>query len=129
MLRGWVGGLVILPVYVPSPFPRYTIFNMFHYPILGFTDINFPQLIHKVRGGQRVVDAVDDIVRRGVSELRKNAFGDDMEDAKALPWTREQAWAVLKALSGANEVRLFVYLQHVESSTKGTWYVCVGSVS
>lgn len=76
-----------------------------------------------------MVDAVDDIVRRGVSELRKNAFGDDMEDAKALPWTREQAWAVLKALSGANEVRLFVHLQHVESSTKGTWYVCVGSVS
>lgn len=49
---------------------------------------------------------MEDIIRRGVSELRKNAFGDDMEDAKTLPWTREQAWAVLKALSGANEVRL-----------------------
>ncbi|EIM82494.1 exonuclease [Stereum hirsutum FP-91666 SS1] len=71
---------------------------------LGGRASDLASLIHKVRGGQRVVDAVDDIVRRGVSELRKNAFGDDMEDAKALPWTREQAWAVLKALSGANEV-------------------------
>jgi hypothetical protein len=36
--------------------------------------------------------------------LRKNAFGDDVEDAKSLPWTREQAWAVLKALSKSNEI-------------------------
>lgn len=76
-----------------------------------------------------MVDAVDDIVRRGVSELRKNAFGDDMEDAKALPWTREQAWAVLKVLSGANEVRLAVHLQPVDWLIEVVRYGCVGSVS
>lgn len=59
------------------------------------------------------MDAVEDIVRRGVSELRKNAFGDDMEDAKALPWTREQAWAVLRALSSANEVRLLLEFRNL----------------
>ena len=58
-----------------------------------------------MRGGQRVEDAVEDIVGRGVAELRKGAFGDDAEDARALPWTRAQAWAVVKALAQASEVR------------------------
>lgn len=62
------------------------------------------QLIHKVQSGQHVEEAVEDIIARGVSELRKSAFGDDLDDAKSLPWTREQAWAVLKALSIHNEV-------------------------
>ena len=31
-----------------------------------------------------VEQAVDDIIARGESELRKNAFGDDAEDAKSL---------------------------------------------
>ena len=60
-----------------------------------------------MRGGQRVEDAVEDIVGRGVAELRKGAFGDDAEDARALPWTRVQAWAVVKALAQASEVRAF----------------------
>lgn len=42
---------------------------------------------------------MDDLVIRGVSELRKNAFGDDIEDAKSLSWTREQAWILMKQLS------------------------------
>jgi hypothetical protein len=62
------------------------------------------QLIHKVNSGQRVEEAVEDIVNRGASELRKNAFGDDAEDAKNLAWTREQAWAVLRALASAPDV-------------------------
>jgi len=57
-----------------------------------------------VRSGQTVEEAVEDIVNHGVGELRKNAFGDDAEDAKGLPWTREQAWAVLKALAHKSEV-------------------------
>ncbi|KAJ7791791.1 hypothetical protein B0H14DRAFT_2934119, partial [Mycena olivaceomarginata] len=31
--------------------------------------------------------------------VRKKAFGDDAEDAKNLPWGREQAWALFKLLS------------------------------
>lgn len=50
-------------------------------------------------------EAVEDIISRGISELRKNAFGDDIEDAKTLPWSREQAWVVLKQLSKQEEVR------------------------
>lgn len=47
---------------------------------------------------------MEDIVSRSVSEIQKNAFGDDAEDAASLPWTREQAWAVVKQLSKAKEV-------------------------
>ena len=51
-----------------------------------------------------VQEAVDDVISRGVSELRKNAFGDDVEDAKSLPWTREQAWFLMKQLAKQPEV-------------------------
>lgn len=54
-----------------------------------------------------VQEAVDDIVTRGVSELRKSAFGDDAEDAKNLAWSREQAWILMKLLSKKSEVRQF----------------------
>lgn len=57
------------------------------------------QLINKVRSGMGVKEAVEDIVNRGVGELRKNAFGDDAEDAKNFPWTRGQAWTLLNLLS------------------------------
>ena len=50
-------------------------------------------------------EAVDEIIARGVNELRKNAFGDDLEDAKGLPWSREQAWTLVKHLSQKAEVR------------------------
>ncbi|KAJ3978815.1 RNA12 protein-domain-containing protein [Lentinula detonsa] len=61
------------------------------------------QLINKVRTGMDVKEAVDDIISRGVGELRKNAFGDDVEDAKNLPWTRGQAWTLLDLLSKNSE--------------------------
>ena len=64
-------------------------------------------MIHKVRSGMTVEQAVDDIISRGVSELRKSAFGDDAEDAKSLPWTREQAWKLMKELAKRNEVSVF----------------------
>jgi len=49
---------------------------------------------------------VEDIIARGVGELRKNAFGDDAEDAKDLPWTRAQAWGLMKRLAKEGEVRV-----------------------
>lgn len=51
-----------------------------------------------------VKHAVEDIIHRGVGELRKLAFGDDSEDAKNLPWSREQAWFLLKRLAAKGEV-------------------------
>ncbi len=51
-----------------------------------------------------IQEAVDDIIARGVSELRKRAFGDDAEDAKNLAWTREQAWILMKQLAKKPEV-------------------------
>ncbi|RDX48409.1 exonuclease [Lentinus brumalis] len=71
---------------------------------LGGRASDLESLVHKVRSGMTVEEAVDDIVTRGVSELRKNAFGDDIEDAKSLPWTREQAWILMKQLSKQPEI-------------------------
>ncbi|KAG6854990.1 hypothetical protein C0991_009813 [Blastosporella zonata] len=71
---------------------------------LGGRASDLERLIHKVRNGQTVEDAVESIVSRGVAELRKNAFGDDVDDAKSLSWTREQAWAILKLLSKREQV-------------------------
>jgi hypothetical protein len=51
-----------------------------------------------------VEGAVEDIIYREVNEVRKKAFGDDAEDAKNLPWGREQAWALFKLLSKNSEV-------------------------
>ncbi|KAI0079001.1 hypothetical protein K474DRAFT_1592893 [Panus rudis PR-1116 ss-1] len=66
---------------------------------LGGRASDLESLIHKVRSGQSIPEAVEDIIARGVSELRKNAFGDDLEDAKNLPWSREQAWTIMKRLA------------------------------
>lgn len=71
------------------------------------TESRVYQLIHKVLSGERVEEAVEDIISRGVGELRKNAFGDDLEDAKNLPWTREQAWAIVKQLAEKNDLSYF----------------------
>lgn len=79
-----------------------------HHPFLFFVLQFQLQLIHKVRSGQKVEEAVEDIIQRGVGELRKNAFGDDLEDSKTLKWSREQAWAVLKRLSKQAEVCSFL---------------------
>ena len=52
-----------------------------------------------------IEDAVEDIITRGVSELRKNAFGEESEDAKSMTWSREQAFFILKGLAKSDEVR------------------------
>ncbi|KAJ7057027.1 RNA12 protein-domain-containing protein [Mycena amicta] len=71
---------------------------------LGGRASDLESLIYKVRNGATVGEAVEDIVSRGVSELQKNAFADDAEDAKNLPWSREQAWSLFKVLSTKAEV-------------------------
>ncbi|EKM55740.1 uncharacterized protein PHACADRAFT_195790 [Phanerochaete carnosa HHB-10118-sp] len=71
---------------------------------LGGRAADLESLIHKVRSGMTVEQAVDDIISRGVSELRKNAFGDDAEDAKNLPWSREQVWKLMKELAKKPEI-------------------------
>lgn len=63
-----------------------------------------------MNSGQSIEDAVDDIILRTLGELRKNAFGDDGEEAKSLPWKREQAWDVIRKLSKRAEVRTTLIL-------------------
>ena len=62
------------------------------------------QLVYKVRTGQTIAQGVEDIISRSVGELRKTAFGDDAEDAKSFPWSRQQAWTILKQLADKQEV-------------------------
>ncbi|KAH9997539.1 exonuclease [Russula vinacea] len=71
---------------------------------LGGRASDLASLIHKIRVGQQPAEAVEDIIRQGVSELRKRAFGEDVDDARSLPWSREQAWAVLRALARRDTV-------------------------
>ncbi|KAF8208542.1 exonuclease [Mycena galopus ATCC 62051] len=71
---------------------------------LGGRATDLENLIHKVRNGATVEDAVEDIIYREVSEVRKKAFGDDAEDAKNLLWGREQAWSLFKQLSQKSEI-------------------------
>jgi hypothetical protein len=70
------------------------------------------QLIHKMRVGQKPAEAVEDIIRQGVSELRKRAFGEDADDASGLPWSREQAWAVLRAISRRDTIPYYETLMN-----------------
>ncbi|KAK0228223.1 RNA12 protein-domain-containing protein [Armillaria fumosa] len=71
---------------------------------LGGRSSDLETLIHKVRNGQQIEEAVEDIINRGVGEIQKSAFGDDEDDAKLLPWTREQAWIVVKKLANQPEI-------------------------
>ncbi|KAI0698509.1 RNA12 protein-domain-containing protein [Cytidiella melzeri] len=71
---------------------------------LGGRASDLESIVHKVRSGMTIQEAVDDIITRGVSELRKRAFGDDAEDAKNLTWSREQAWILMKQLAKKPEI-------------------------
>lgn len=65
-----------------------------------------------MRAGQKPLEAVEDIIRQGVSELRKRAFGEDTDDVRNLLWTREQAWAVLRALASRDTVPYYETLMN-----------------
>jgi hypothetical protein len=86
--------------------PRFTLSSEEGQQIskLGGRMVDLETLVYKVRTGSTVQTAVDDIILRNVVELRKQAFGDDAEDAKALPWTRAQAWKVVSELAAKGEV-------------------------
>ncbi|CEQ40813.1 SPOSA6832_02487, partial [Sporobolomyces salmonicolor] len=70
---------------------------------LGGRQTDLELLVQKIRAGQTVEEAVEDIVGRSAGEIRKNFFGDDEEEAKGLRWGREQAWALLKGLTEREE--------------------------
>ncbi|OCH95302.1 hypothetical protein OBBRIDRAFT_878653 [Obba rivulosa] len=71
---------------------------------LGGRASDLESLVHKARSGLTIQEAVEDIVARSTAEIQKNAFGDDLEDAKNLPWTREQVWILMKQLSTKPEI-------------------------
>lgn len=57
-----------------------------------------------------IEEAVEDIITRGVGELRKNAFGEESEDVKSMGWSREQVFFILKGLAKSDEVRRILCL-------------------
>lgn len=71
---------------------------------LGGRLTDLETLIQKMRSGQDINEAVNDIIARSASELVKNCFGDDAEEAKTLSWTREQVWYLVKQLSKQKEL-------------------------
>ena len=81
-----------------------TTVRLFLPALPSLDNIPYLQLIHKMHVGQKPAEAIEDIIRQGVSELRKRAFGEDADDARSLPWSREQAWAVLRALARRDTV-------------------------
>lgn len=82
------------------------------------TSCNKKQMILKVRNGQTIQQAVEEIITRAVGELRKNAFGDDTDDIKGKPWTREQAWKLVKMLSVKPEVRAICLIDNMDDSLR-----------
>lgn len=77
---------------------------------LGGRTSDLERLIHKVCSSQGIEEAVEDIIASGVGELRKKTFGEDIDDAKSLPWSREQAWTVLKQLARKAELPYYEVL-------------------
>ncbi|CAD6566825.1 MAG: mitochondrial escape protein 2 [Cyphobasidiales sp. Tagirdzhanova-0007] len=71
---------------------------------LGGRLTDLETLIQKIRGGASIEEAVDDIITRSATEIVKNCFGDDAEEAKSLPWTREQVWFLVRNLSKQKEL-------------------------
>lgn len=71
---------------------------------LGGRQTDLELLIEKVRAGQDVEEATDDIVYRSATEIRKNFFGESEDEAKDLKWKREQAGAIMQGLCEKGEV-------------------------
>lgn len=72
---------------------------------LGGRQTDLELLVSKIHSGFGVEEAVDDIVTRSATEIRKTYFGDDESEAKSLRWTRQQAWRILTGLTKDEEVR------------------------
>lgn len=78
--------------------------------LLGGRLTDLENLVQKVSLGQTVENAVKDIISRTVVEIRKNTFGDDLEDSKSLPWSRAQAWLVVEELAEKQELPYYATL-------------------
>lgn len=78
--------------------------------LLGGRLTDLEALVQKVGLGYTVESAVKDIIARTVIEIRKNAFGDDLEDAKALSWSRGQAWLIVERLANKGELPYYSLL-------------------
>jgi len=71
---------------------------------LGGRSSDLQTLVHKLQSGETVTFAVEDIINRGVAEIRKTAFGDDNEEGRLLPWTLSQAWVIVRQLAKEDEI-------------------------
>lgn len=71
---------------------------------LGGRRTDLELLLIKLRSGQALPEAVNEIVGRAAIELRKNFFEDPTSSEKKR-WTRSQAWALVKGLAKSGEVR------------------------
>ncbi|KAG8833407.1 mitochondrial escape protein 2 [Serendipita sp. 399] len=71
---------------------------------LGGRSSDLETLCHKVRNGLTVEMAVEDIIARGVGELRKNAFGEEVEEIKSMGWSPQQVFFILKNLAKSTEL-------------------------
>lgn len=65
-----------------------------------------PLTVYAWRTEKLMRSLLADIISRSSTEIIKNCFGDDQEEAKSMPWTREQVWFLVKKLSKAREVGL-----------------------
>lgn len=72
---------------------------------LGGRLTDLETLVQKIRSGIPLEEAVEEIINRSVTEIKKNCVGDGEEAAKALPWKREQVWGLIKELADKDEVR------------------------
>ncbi|KAJ2702240.1 mitochondrial escape protein 2, partial [Coemansia spiralis] len=62
-------------------------------------------LVQKVHAGERVDAALESIIQRAITEVRKHAFADDAEVSQSShTWTPEQFWYLLTELAQGEEV-------------------------
>ncbi|KAG9291024.1 hypothetical protein G9A89_012896 [Geosiphon pyriformis] len=62
-----------------------------------FTDLQI--FISKIKGGRSPTEALNDLISKSILEIRKYAFGDDVQDSKDIPWTGIQFWKIMKGLA------------------------------
>lgn len=73
--------------------------------LLGGRQEDLQLLVQKVIGGIEAEDAVEEIVNRTATEIRKNFFGDDKSEAATLSWSRAMAWTLVKSLVAEEEIK------------------------
>ncbi|KAJ2546965.1 mitochondrial escape protein 2, partial [Coemansia sp. RSA 1933] len=62
-------------------------------------------LVQKVRAGETLDGALEDIIQRSITEVRKHAFADDSEVGHCEhTWTPEQFWCILTELAAHDSI-------------------------